>query len=171
MTRSACAREHEVVAVVLMQRWPDGADADLVEHARTCDLCADVTAVAPSLRADYERTRQEAHLPSAGQVWWRAKVRARMDAAQTASRPITWVQAISAAGAAGLGIALLGIAWPSVARVLGWLGSSVARADSAGGELGALVALVVQRSLPLWLALGACLLIAPIALYLALSDE
>ena len=39
-----CRREAEVVAAVSSGRWPAAVDGALVEHVRTCAVCADVLA-------------------------------------------------------------------------------------------------------------------------------
>ena len=43
--------------------------------------------------------------------------------------------------------------------------------DTRQLELAPAAALIIQYALPVALALGACLLLAPVALYLALSDD
>ena len=115
-----CIHEDEVVAAVLSHRW-DAADEGLKRHAADCEICQDVVAVAGLLSADQERSRYEVRVPAAGQVWWRSAVRARLEAAQAATRPLTWVHGIAGACAVGLAWALVGMVWPSIRMIVGWL--------------------------------------------------
>ena len=49
MRQIECAFESEVVMAVVQSRWPDRADAELREHVKTCEICADVAAVAGAI--------------------------------------------------------------------------------------------------------------------------
>lgn len=164
-----CARERDVVSAVLSRRWSD-ADDELKQHAAGCDTCREVVAVAELLSADQERARHEARVPAAGQVWWRAAVRARLEAAQAAARPLTWLHGIAGACALGLAWALLGVAWPSVREMAGWLLSRVL-GDSQVVDVAALMTAALQKSLPLAFVVAACIVLAPVALYFALTDD
>jgi hypothetical protein len=94
-----------------------------------------------------------------------------MEAAQAAARPITWLHGLAGACAAGIAVAAIGVAWPSLRdfarQILGFVGR--ARPEAAG--VLQLFAFSVEWSVPLLLAVGACALLAPIALYFALVDE
>jgi hypothetical protein len=171
MTARSCARENDVVAALCSGTWPEGCDEELVMHAESCDICSEVMAIAPALRGDYLAWRGDVQVPAAGQVWWRAAVRARMEAVHAASRPITWAQALAAAGAIGLLVALVGIAWPSVAGTVEWVAGAAVRPDSAGNAAATLLLDLVHRSLPLLVGVALCAVIAPVAVYLVLSDE
>ena len=164
-----CARENEVLEAVAFGRWPEHA-ADLVAHAATCAVCADLSAVALALHDEREAACREAPVPASGMVWWRATIRARAEAARTASRPITIAQGAAAACAAGLTCGLAGIAWRSVhwADRLGELAAQLAtrRVDLASAST-----LALEHALPLILALAACLVLAPLALYITLADD
>jgi hypothetical protein len=166
-----CAREHEVVGVVLSDRWPDGCDEELRRHVARCAVCTEVSMVAGVLRHDRDLARSAVRVPAAGQVWWRAAVRMRMDAAHAAARPITWLQGLAAACAAGLVCAALGFAWPSVREASGRLLSLSPRVEPDAAQLFDLFALAVRWSGPLLLACGVCALLAPIALYFVLVDD
>jgi hypothetical protein len=110
-------------------------------------------------------------IPGAGQVWWRAAARARLEAAQTAGRPLTWLHGVAGACAAGLAVALLGFAWPVVRQSAAWIGEQLSRVDPQSAELAELVGVVIVRSLPFAAVAAACLVLAPLALFLVLSDE
>jgi hypothetical protein len=165
-----CAQEHDVVAAVLSRRW-DAADEGLKQHAAGCEICRDVVAVATLLSADQERSRYNVHVPAAGQIWWRSAVRARLEAAHAATRPMTWLHGIAGACALGLAWAVIGMAWPSVRDLAAWLAAQALPVDSSVGNVTSLVAAILQKSLPLAFVVAACIVLAPVALYLALSDD
>src|SRR5690606_13098482 len=78
-----CAREMEVTATIVDGRWDDDACADVRAHARTCAACREVAEVALALTP--ANGGEEIVLPAAGQVLWRARVRARAHAARRAA--------------------------------------------------------------------------------------
>jgi hypothetical protein len=169
-----CAREADVLEAVLRQQldvhandaqWLDGGE-DLRRHVAECEICADVAAVASLLREDRDVARHDVRVPAAGQVWWRAAVRARLDGAHAAARPLTWAQGIAGASAIGVGVGVMGLAWPTIDR-----GSHTWSVSPAALAIIDIVSAAVQRSLPFAIAAAAGLVLAPLALYLALSDE
>jgi len=162
-----CGREADVLEAVAFGRWPDHA-AELVAHVAACAACADLVVVAGALQNDREAACREAPVPAAEMVWWRATIRARADAARTASRPITVAQGVAGACAVGLTCGLASIAWRSVpwADRFGELATRLAtrRVDLAS-------TLAMEHALPLVLVLAACLVLAPLALYITLADD
>ncbi len=171
MTASPCAREPELIDAVLNGRWPEAIDEDLRRHADCCVACHDTATIAPLLRADYLALRHQAPVPSAAHVWWRIMMRARMDAAREATRPATMAQGVAAAAAVGLLAALAGIVWPWVVAVLSWTAGALTHADPAAAQAGVVLIALLGRSLPLVIGAALCMLIAPVAVYLALSDD
>jgi hypothetical protein len=165
-----CAHEHDVVAAVLSRRW-ESASEELKQHAAGCEICRDVVAVASLLAADHDRGRYEARVPAAGQVWWRAAVRARLEAAHAAARPLTWLHGIATACALGLAVTVIGMIWPRIEGIGSWLMSQTPVVDAGLGDVAALMAAALQRSLPLAFVVAACIVLAPVALYFALSDD
>ena len=180
MNPLACAREADVLEAVLRQQldldrpdaegWLDDG-GDLRRHVEQCDICADVAAVATLFREDRELARHDVRVPAAGQVWWRAAVRARLDGAHAAARPLTWAQGIAGASAVGVGVAVMGVAWPTIDRAAGWLGSHAWSIGPAALAIVDVVSAAVQHSLPFAIAAAAGMVLAPLALYLALSDD
>jgi hypothetical protein len=160
------------VETVLGGRWPHACEPGLAAHAAGCPICAEVAAVAVALHEAEASARQDARmrLPSAGVVWWRATIRARAEASRAAERPITVVQGIAGASAVGLACGVVGAAWGSI-EWLKHLGDVVVKLKTDRFDLTGASALILQHALPLVLGLGACLLIAPLALYLVLSDD
>lgn len=160
-----CPRESDVFEAVAFNRVGDVRD-----HLATCAICAEIAAVADALRADHQEACREARVPSAGAVWWRATIRARAEAARSVSQPITILQGIAGACGVGLAAALVGVAW----RSFNWFGGfdhAITQLDARRDELAAASALVLQHGVPVMLALAACIVIAPFALYLAFADD
>ena len=101
-------------------------------------------------------------LPSAGQVWWRAELRARHEAARLAQRPVLAVQVVAAVvflAAVATGVRnLVPDAWAWLVRVAG-------AARSGGFEAVDSLTLALILSVGLWLVLG------PIAFYMVLRAD
>jgi hypothetical protein len=164
-----CAREGDVFEAVAFGRWPGHCDPALAAHVAACAVCADVLAVAIALGDDRDWACREAPLPTAGAVWWRATIRARADAARTAMQPIGVLQAIAGAVAAGLIAGLASLTWRSIhwadrfTAMLSRVASS--RSEAAASSLS------LDHALLIVFLVAACLVLAPIALYLTLGDE
>ena len=170
MTPLECVHEHDVVRAMLMRRWPDSVDQELREHAETCAICADVITVAAVLGQLRDDTLRDITLPAAGQVWWRAALRAHAEAAHAARRPMVWLQGIAGASVVGLGVALIALAWRSLREAATW---SVAFGSALEFELPNIAPVLetVRSGLPFALALIACLVLTPLVVYFALSDD
>ena len=167
MTRRGCTREDAVLAAAL-EAPGTPVPADLAEHLAACDHCRDLHVIASALQDDHATALAEARVPSAGQTWWRAELRARQEAAAVAARPITIVTGVAVACLIGL--------FASVAGVLAWwLRDSLA--TPAAQWLTADVSTVSAWPLPdgarvvLWLAAGILLLATPLLLYVAFREE
>jgi hypothetical protein len=147
------------------------ADDALKRHADVCESCREVAAVASLLSAEQDRSRSEVRVPAAGQVWWRAAVRARLEAAHAAARPLTWLHGIAGACALGLAVAVAGMAWPTMRDIAAWFATQVLGVDSGLGDVAVLMGAAIQKSLPLAFIVAAFIVLAPVALYFALSDD
>jgi hypothetical protein len=172
VTRRICEHEPAVVEAVLGRRWPDACDQTLRDHAATCDVCGEVVEVAALLREDYDEaraaiSRRDVPLPSAGQIWWRAAVHARADAARAAARPLVWGYGAAAACALGLLAAGASMVWPAVLPVFDRFGAFTARLAPAAD----MVMATLRAQLPIVITVVACIVAAPIALYFALREE
>ena len=154
-----CPRESDVLDALASKRWPHRVDRELVDHVASCQICTDVLVVASAMREDHDATWQEASVPSSGQVWWRAEMRARQEAIREASRPLTFVYVVAASVALAVMTIVGWLAWPTVHEFV------LSIASTKVSELASPV------TLPLLVALGALLVIAPVALYFVLSDE
>ena len=167
-----CGREAEVLDAVASGGWPAQCDAGLLTHVAACAVCADLVEVARALRDDCEAACREAPVPAAGMVWWRATIRARADAARTATQPITVVQGIAGASAVGLTCGLASIAWRSLhGTATDRLAEFVAHLAARRVDAAAASTITLEHALMVLLALAACVVIAPIALYITLGDD
>ena len=169
MTPLECPREDDVVARVLSNTIE--SDEELRLHASQCEVCRDAAAVAALLHEEERLARRDVQVPAAGQVWWRAAIRARVEAVQAAERPLTWLHGLAGAIAVGLVAALLTFAWPSVERAASWIASQSWSIDLGSGGTAQMMLAALQRSLPAALMILAFGVLAPIAIYFALSDD
>ena len=148
---TTCRYEADVLAAVAAGSWDQAPEA-LKAHVTTCQACADLALVCQLLRTDHAAVVAEANVPSAGQVWWRAQMRARAEAAEAAARPLFVAQALACAAVVGVLVALVTWLWPAG----GW--HVVATPPS-------------ELSLSAWVAIGAWVVLAPLALYLVFARD
>jgi hypothetical protein len=146
-----CRYEADVLASVTSGSWNHAPD-ELKAHVRTCRACSDLALVSQLLKTDHAAMVAEANVPSAGQVWWRAQMRARAEAAEAAARPLFVAQAVACAAVVGVLVALVTWLWPAG----GWHVVSTPPSE---------------LSLTTWVAIGAWVVIAPIALYLVFARD
>jgi len=176
MTAAECSREQDVINAIVTGRWPDQCDESLCAHAAECAVCKELVEVTSVMRLDRDGLHKEMSLPSAGQVWWRAAIRARLEASQRVAQPMSWIFGISLACAAGLAIAAVQLLWSPMRVAFGgsspdawasWLDLAFTRLLLTLTNLGPLATTGVF----VLLGAAACLVLAPLALYFALSDE
>jgi hypothetical protein len=170
VTPHFCPRETDLWDAIAAGRWPDTADANLRAHVVSCAACRDLALVAGRLRRDACDINRDATPPSSAIVWWRAQMRARQEAAQAVDRPITVVQGLAIACAAGL---LLGLTGSVAASIRGWSGVVSAWSASAANAAAQLATLDFTSR---WVLLPALLIllslvIAPVAIYAIVSEE
>ena len=164
-----CPHEVEVFEAIAFGRWPVHTSAALRAHAAACPVCRDVADVTPALYADRQALLRSAHPPTAGVVWWRATIRARAEATRTAMQPITWWQGVAAAAIVGVVAAFAGSLWQwsrTADRVGGLVELLVSRRDVMS-----LPGIGLEHAILVLLGVAACLVLAPVALYLTLSDD
>lgn len=164
-----CVRERQVVRAVLTRTW-GGESEELRTHAERCQICAEAMALAAVFADERDDAVREVHVPAAGQVWWRAAARAHAEAQHAARRPMIWLQGIAGACAVGLAAALLGLAWPSIREAVTWIAQVGPAIEFYRPMMAPLVA-ALQPAMPLALAVVACLVVTPIVVYFALSDD
>jgi hypothetical protein len=156
-----CAREPETLQAVLSRRME--LNEDLQAHLESCEACREIVSVATALRRDREESMREVRVPAAGQIWWRAALRAHAEAQQAARRPLVWIQGIGGACGVGLLAALVTLFWPNINETAGAL--AALRPDVAP------LIETIRPVIPAALAILVCLVLAPLAVYFALSDE
>ena len=161
MRKADCERELETLDAVSIGAWPDRCDAALREHVTTCAACSDLTEVAAALLDDRDAALRRARIPPSGLVWWRMQMRARRETAGAARRTVIAVQVAVFAGVLGLALAALTVLskgwWSNLAKV---------------NELAASgLPVVAQWGVPLLLALAVWLALAPVAFWLAVTED
>jgi hypothetical protein len=122
---TSCDREAIVLELVAAHGagWQRDANPDLVVHAASCEVCRDLADVSAALRDDAAMLERQPALPGAGLVWWRANIRARLEAARTAERPLSLASGAAAAAIAGAAPAIAAGLWPLVPA---WPGAAFA---------------------------------------------
>ena len=182
MTVPECPREQDVIDAIVAGRWPDSrleehSDDTLQAHATQCQVCRELVEVTSLMRVERDGLHDEMNLPAAGQVWWRAAIRARLEASEQAARPLSWVFGISVACVVGLAVAVAELLWSPFQQAVRSAAPSRWTLPLGLGEVTRLLPSLTD--LPLFTTTGvfvllgaaACLLLAPLALYFALSDE
>ncbi len=166
-----CVREQDVLDAVAAGRWPRRCDEELWNHISVCPVCRDVASVAAALATERDRAWDESTVPPSSIVWWRAQIRAREEAEREANRPIAVAQAIAGLCLVAIVVGLVPFVWPWIlaattkaAGVAAWL-TPRATAVSDAFEL------VTGTALPILPFAVASILLAPILLYYALTEE
>jgi len=170
MSSFDCPREQDVVNAVLAGAWPDRCDDSLVTHAAQCVTCQEVAQVSMLLHEDVDHARIDVIVPAAGQIWWRAAVRARLESTHAAARPMSWMHAITGAIVLGVFLAAITTVWPMLPGVI-----NVIRAASLevlpSPEVSRAIAGGLTQIAGLAIIVAAIMVVAPLALYFALSDD
>ena len=193
-----CVREHEVLdalashgPVACWNQGPPkgghyskettgGHDAeDLKSHVESCAICRDLVTVASALLDEHHVAVEHANPPSSGIVWWRAQMRARQEAAQAATRPITVVQGLALASGAAIVLLVLSATAPTLLSWFSGLVSGIPGFEFLSGIPSVrlpsieLSALMPSTTLGLLLLVGGLtiVLLGPLAAYFALGDE
>jgi hypothetical protein len=170
MSAFDCPREQDVVNAVLGGHWPDRCDESLVAHAARCVTCREVAQVSVLLHEDVDHARVDVIVPAAGQIWWRAAVRARLESTHAAARPMTWMHAITGAIVLGVFLAGLTAVWPMVPGVLTMM-RAVTSELLPSPEVTSALAGGLAMSAGVGIVAAAILIVTPLALYFALSDD
>jgi hypothetical protein len=169
-----CPREQDVLDALAAQRWPARCEEDLTTHVAACTVCADLIEVASALLEEQESAWHDARVPPSAVVWWRAQIRAREEAARSAARPVAFMQGVAVSLALWIAVVVLrAVPWPTLPDWRGWLGGFVRSAGVTVPDLSGLAAGLGGGWLLLALVvvLGAWLVLAPVAIYLAANDE
>ncbi|CAN5681045.1 hypothetical protein BH18ACI5_BH18ACI5_02200 [soil metagenome] len=168
MRNASCPHEAEVLDVLQTSRWPDACGDALRRHVESCDGCNELVSLSLALLDDQRALMREAPVPSSAIVWWRAQMRSRREAAEQVAQPITVIQGLAGACAAGLLVAAAGYYIPALRRAVEWVTTIVATATAPGStSLVALEPLAVGIEAAIFLAL----IVAPLALYFTFRED
>jgi hypothetical protein len=165
MTPTECLREADVVDAIAAGSWPDQAPAELHAHVATCAVCADLALVAAGLHEDGVAAREAlaaVPLPSAGQVWWRAELRARQEKALLAQRPIAAVQVVALVA---VGLMLASGLWAFAPDAWTWLTQAGTEAVVASARDLTGWGLLVVGAVAFWV------IVAPVAVLMVLRAD
>jgi hypothetical protein len=168
--KDGCARETDLLDALQAARWPGSSDPSLREHVAACPACADLLAVVAPLLDEHRALQQEAVVPSSAIVWWRAQMRSRREAAERAAQPITFVQGIMLACAAGLLATALGVFVPTFRSSLTWMTQAVASWSGPVLPVG-IDPLANPIVLAAIAAVGLCAIVLPVALYFTFRED
>lgn len=166
-SRRDCPFESEVLEAAVVGPGLSAAARELTDHLRECPTCRDAALVAAALRSERDIAWEEASLPTSDVVWLRARLYARAEAARIASRPMAVVQALGVACAIGAIAAVAGTSLWWLRSWAVWLGDTAALLASAPTTFE--VATVASRGI--LLAVGVWLVLAPVAVYLAATED
>ncbi len=168
--KTDCRFEIDVQEAVFTGRWPAACDAALRAHVSECATCAELVQVMSALAPERDTAvpAADAHVPNSAQMWWRAQMRARQEAARAATRPIWLAQALAVTTVVSAGIALAGVFSPWFRAWLHWLVDLVPSVDFHAMAAPAMAAIMTPWTL---LVIGAVVVLTPVALYVAFSDE
>ena len=163
MRKAECLREAELLDALQTSRWPDACDPSLREHAAVCAVCTELLALATALIDDQRALVQEAQVPSSAIVWWRAQMRSRREAVETAAQPMTWAQGLALACAAGILVAAVGFFAPTFMKALEWVSLPTFGIPEEPLTNPIIVAFVA--------ALGISAIVLPVVLYFAFRED
>jgi hypothetical protein len=170
-----CPRESELLEALQTTAWPDSCSADLRTHVSECQSCTELAAIVLPLLDEHRTATLEAPVPSSAVVWWRAQRRARLEAARVAARPITVLQGLSGACAAGLMAGAVGYVSPAVRAVMLQTWSTVKGITSPDAVALPPIPwtdlLVSPIAVAAAVSLTMALVLAPLVIYLSGSDS
>ena len=160
-----CEKEAAVIEAVRRGAWED----DLRAHAAECASCADAALAAEALRTMQASDMVEARVPSAGWMWWRMQLRAKREAAERATQPITLIEQLTYACIA---LSAIGVVVWNWRAILGWFGSLASVSHSANLSIQGFFLSVWEKTgvLSLFCA-GALVLFCTLAAYFIFAEE
>ena len=148
MSRGSCPFEDAVRNAARSGRWTP----DLEVHRDGCMTCAEMTLVVAALTMDAESlVRDDLPVPDPGFLWLRSRVADRQGRFERATRAIVWLQRVTVAAAAAIGVAFVPNLWGLLQRSLAALdlGAAAGLPRSAGSPTLVLAACVLVLG---WLA-------------------
>ena len=148
-------------------------DCDHDTFVEGCASCAEIAAIAQAFVDDRNGLAREAQVPSSAIVWWRAQMRSRREAVEAAAQPITWVQGLVLACAAGILVAAIGFFAPTFMKALEWtMGTSLPQASFSLPTFGMPEEPLTNPIIVAFVAaLGVSAIVLPLVLYFTLREE
>ena len=151
MSHETCPHENDVATAARSGEWSQ----ELRTHRDGCLICAELTLVTAALASDAEMLMDETiPLPDPGLIWMRAQLAEREHKFHRATRAIVWVQRMTIAVVAAIGLAFAPGLWGPAKRVFSSfsLASPFADLPRAAGSpmLVLLVSVLVLGGLALW---------------------
>ena len=162
--RTDCTREPEVLEAVTTGYWPE--DGALRSHVTACRTCSDAVTLLQTLASERDRLIDQALVPSAGLMWWRAQIRVRQEAARTVAQPIAFAQGLAVAVGLGIAFAVAGLASPWVRDRAAWL-MDYARAIEMSAQVTGLTSVFQGSTMWIIAAIAAWFIVAPVVIFLA----
>ena len=164
-----CVRAADVLAAMTIGPASQLSDEELLSHVESCESCREMVTVVSALRGERDRVRRTTTVPSAGLVWWRARLRQRQQAALTATAPVTAVHAAAIVAVVALVVVLVSsvapfVGMPSLSGFMPSTASFVEASRSLTTEF-PLLPYGVMLGGTAWLILG------PVALYFAFRKD
>lgn len=170
MHKQFCVHEPAVLSALKSSRLNEACEPALVAHLDACSSCAQLADLARALLDDHRTLVSQAQVPSSAIVWWRAQMRSRREAAQVVTQPMTFIQGLIVACAAGLTVAAIGFFVPTFRRAFAWTAGATEVIPSLSLSLPPNI-----LANPMVLAAGAalvfCAIVLPLALYFTFQEE
>ena len=160
-----CEKEAAVIAAVRRGAWEE----ELRAHVSACSACADAALVAQALGDMHASDLSEAQVPSAGWLWWRMQLRAKREAADRATQPITLIEQMTLACIALSAVGLCVWNWRWIYAGLASVGNAT---HFTHFSLQQFVATAWDKAGPLALAsCGAFVIFLSVIVYLIWAEE
>jgi hypothetical protein len=163
-----CVREQDVLDAIATYRWPLRADEELRRHVAGCAICADLVEVVRPLLDEQEDASENVRVPPAYVVWWRAQIRAREEAARAVAWPLTIAHGAAVAMVVAVAVGLGMTGWARLEGWTQWLRSFAGYVQSIEIPVPGFLA---QHAVGLALVAATCVIVAPLVVYIAVSDE
>jgi hypothetical protein len=165
-----CDQEEAVLSALKSSRLNTACEPGLAAHVEVCSSCSQLADLARELLDDHRAVVSQAQVPSSAIVWWRAQMRSRREAALVVTQPMTFVQGLILACAAGLTVAAVGFFVPTFRRAFEYTAGATDVIPSISWSLApeVLANPIVMAGVA---ALALCAIVVPLALYFTFQEE
>ena len=165
-----CLHEDAILSALKSSRLNKACEPALLAHLEMCSSCGQLADLARALLDDHQALVSQAQVPSSAIVWWRAQMRSRREAAEVVTQPMTFVQGLILACAAGLTVAAVGFFRPTFRQAFEWAAGVAELVPDVSWSIppDVLVSPIVMGA---GAALALCAIVLPLALYFAFQEE